>query len=148
VATGYAFSEAAGDFATMVKLTRTLAIIPTVITFAFVQLRLKRKEAVVNAQSDENMKANFSIKKIFPWFILGFVAMSVLASVVEIPAVVVINTKSISKFLMVAALAAIGLNTSFKDMKKSGIKPMIHGFIISVLVVIVALLVEVAMGLV
>ncbi len=32
VATGYAFSEAAGDFATMVKLTRTLAIIPTVLS--------------------------------------------------------------------------------------------------------------------
>ena len=35
VATGYAFSEAAGDFATMVKLTRTLAIIPTVVVFCF-----------------------------------------------------------------------------------------------------------------
>mgnify|MGYP003305868054 CR=1 FL=1 len=45
VASGYAFSEAAGDFATMVKLTRTLSIIPTVITFAFIQLRLKKKEA-------------------------------------------------------------------------------------------------------
>jgi uncharacterized membrane protein YadS len=49
---------------------------------------------------------------------------------------------------MVGALAAIGLNTSFADMKKSGIKPMIHGFIISALVVVVALLVEMAMGLV
>ena len=49
---------------------------------------------------------------------------------------------------MVCALAAIGLNTSFKDMKKAGIQPMIHGFIISALVVVVALLVEIAMGLV
>ena len=44
VATGYAFSEAAGDFSTMVKLTRTLSIIPTVLVFSFVSLRLKRKE--------------------------------------------------------------------------------------------------------
>ena len=50
--------------------------------------------------------------------------------------------------MMVCALAAIGVNTSFKDMKKAGIKPMIHGFIISALVVIVALLVEVTMGIV
>ena len=42
VATGYAFSEAAGDFATMVKLTRTLAIIPTVLVFAAISLRLKK----------------------------------------------------------------------------------------------------------
>ena len=148
VATGYAFSEAAGDFATMVKLTRTLSIIPTVITFAFIQLGLKKKEALKNAESGESLKANFSIKKIFPYFILGFVAMSVIASVFTIPSAVVTGTKSVSKFLMVSALAAIGLNTSFADMKKAGIKPMLHGFIISALVVVVALLVEIAMGLV
>ena len=148
VATGYAFSEAAGDFATMVKLTRTLAIIPTVITFALIQLRIKRKEALVNQQSGEGLKANFKLTKIFPWFILGFLAMSVVASVLPIPAAVVSGTKTTSKFLMVCALSAIGLNTSFSDMKKSGIRPMLHGFIISALVVIVALLVEMAMGIV
>jgi len=148
VATGYAFSEGAGDFATMVKLTRTLAIIPTVITFAFVQLRLKRKEALANSQNGSELKANFSIKKIFPWFILGFLAMSIVASVFSIPVTVVSGTKAASKFLMVCALAAIGLNTSFASMKKTGIRPMIHGFIISVLVVIVALVVEITMGIV
>ena len=148
VATGYAFSEGAGDFATMVKLTRTLAIIPTVITFAFVQLRLKRKEALDNGQNGSELKAKFSITKIFPWFILGFLVMSIVASVFPIPAAVVSCTKSASKFLMVCALAAIGLNTSFSSMKKAGIRPMIHGFIISVLVVIVALVVEIAMGIV
>ena len=148
VATGYAFSEGAGDFATMVKLTRTLAIIPTVITFAFIQLHLKRKEALANQQDGTALKANFSIVKIFPWFILGFLAMSVVASVLPIPAEVVSVTKRLSKFLMVCALAAIGLNTSFSSMKKAGIRPMIHGFIISALVVIVALLVEMGMGIV
>ena len=148
VATGYAFSEAAGDFATMVKLTRTLAIIPTVITFAFIQLNIKRKEAMANRQDSAQLKANFSVTKIFPWFILGFLAMSVVASIFPISAEVVALTKRISKFLMVCALAAIGLNTSFSSMKKSGIRPMIHGFIISALVVIVALVVEIAMGIV
>ena len=117
VAAGYAFSEGAGDFATMVKLTRTLAIIPTVVTFAFIQLHLKRKEAFANSQSGSELKANFSITKIFPWFILGFLAMSVVASVFPIPAAIVAGTKSASKFLMVCALAAIGLNTSFSSMK-------------------------------
>ena len=148
VATGYAFSEAAGDFATMVKLTRTLAIIPTVITFALIQLRLKKKEALMNSEDGSGLKANFKITKIFPWFILGFLAMSIITSVFSIPAPVVSETKSLSKFLMVSALAAIGLNTSFSSMKKSGIRPMIHGFIISALVVVVALLVEVGMGIV
>jgi uncharacterized integral membrane protein (TIGR00698 family) len=148
VATGYAFSEAAGDFATMVKLTRTLAIIPTVVTFAFIQLGIKRKEALAGNKDSSEIKAKFSIAKIFPWFILGFLAMSIVASIFSIPAALVSGTKSASKFLMVCALAAIGLNTSFSDMKKSGIRPMIHGFIISALVVIVALLVEIAIGVV
>ena len=148
VAAGYAFSEGAGDFATMVKLTRTLAIIPTVITFAFIQLNIRRREALANQQEGSDLKANFPIAEIFPWFILGFLAMSIVASILPIPAVAVSGTKGASKFLMVCALAAIGLNTSFASMKKSGIRPMIHGFIISALVVIVALLVEMAMGIV
>jgi len=131
-----------------VKLTRTLAIIPTVITFAFIQLNIKRKEALANQKDGKALKANFSIAKIFPWFILGFLAMSIVASIFPIPTEVVSGTKSASKFLMVCALAAIGLNTSFASMKKAGIRPMIHGFIISALVVIVALLVEMAMGIV
>ena len=49
---------------------------------------------------------------------------------------------------MVAALAAIGLNTQFKDMRASGIMPMVHGFVISALVVVVAIAVEYFMGLV
>lgn len=141
VAAGYAFSEAAGDFATMVKLTRTLSIIPTVIVFALIAARLERKkQAQQGAQGTGKKKLN--IVKIIPWFILGFLALTAINSFGLIPANVSSALKDISKFLMVAALAAIGLNTSFKDMKKSGIRPMIHGFIISALVVIVAIGVE------
>ncbi len=137
VAAGFAFSEAAGNYATMVKLTRTLAIIPTVVIFALINLHLKKKAALVS--SDE--KINVNIAKIFPWFILGFLAMSLLNSVGIISPAVGTACKDISKFLMVSALAAIGLNTSFRDMKKAGPGPMLHGFTISALVVVVALLV-------
>ena len=148
VATAYAFSEAAGDFATMVKLTRTLAIIPTVLVFAMIQLRLKRKEALAEAKDASELKSNFKLSKIFPWFILGFLAMAAITSIFNIPAEAVALTKRISKFLMVCSLAAIGLNTSFSSMKKAGVRPMLHGFIISALVVVVALLVEMGMGIV
>lgn len=142
VAAGYAFSEGAGDFATMVKLTRTLSIIPTVLIFSLVNLRLKRK-----ASADAEYK-KVNIGKLFPWFIVGFIGLAAVNSLGFIPETVSAACKDISKFLMVAALAAIGLNTSFRDMKKSGINPMIHGFIISALVVIVAIGVEWCMGLV
>ena len=74
--------------------------------------------------------------------------MAVINSIGLIPASVSTTLKGISKFLMVAALAAIGLNTDFREMKKSGLNPMIHGFIISALVVIVAITVEYFIGLV
>ena len=141
VATGYAFSEAAGDFATMVKLTRTLAIIPTVLVFAAISMHIKKKETAAGGVS-----VNVRMKSVFPWFILGFLAMSALCSLGLIPAAAASALKSVSKFLMVAALAAIGLNTSFKELYKSGAKPMLHGFIISLLVVLVAIAVEFCLG--
>ena len=86
------------------------------------------------------------MKSVFPWFILGFLAMSILCSVGVIPAGLATTLKSISKFLMVAALAAIGLNTNFAALCKSGATPMLHGFIISLLVVLVAIAVEYVRG--
>lgn len=147
VAAGYAFSEAAGDFATMVKLTRTLSIIPTVIIFAFIELNIKKKAALAKGAALEE-KANINFLTLFPWFIVGFLALAIINSVGLIPATLSATAKDLSKLLMVCALAAIGLNTSFKDMKKSGIAPMIHGFIISALVVIVAIVVEYFIGIV
>lgn len=144
VAAGYAFSEAAGDYATMVKLTRTLSIIPTVLIFALINVRLKKKAA----SGSPDIHAEVRFAKLFPWFILGFVGLVIVNSLGLIPAVISAGAKTVSKFLMVAALAAIGLNTSFKDMRKSGIAPMLHGFIISALVVIVAIGVEYMIGLV
>lgn len=144
VAAGYAFSEAAGDFAAMVKLTRTLVIIPTVIVFSLINIHIKSKKP--DEKSHKNIKVK--ITSLFPWFIAAFVGMSLLNSFGFFATDVSAGLKSISKFLMVSALAAIGLNTDFKEMKKSGISPLIHGFIISASVVVVAIVVEYFMGLV
>ena len=89
-----------------------------------------------------------NVLTLFPWFILGFLGLALFNSVGLIPAAASAFLKDLSKFLMVAALAAIGLNTDFREMQKAGLRPMLHGFIISALVVVVALLVEMAMGLV
>ncbi len=174
VAAGYAYSEAAGDFATMVKLTRTLSIIPVVLVFSFIHIRLKQKEMVTARQvvdhvaehgekyevsqtdkiadihlgKKEKLTGKINFLSLFPWFIVGFIGLAIINSFGIIPPVLSGGAKNLSKFLMVAALAAIGLNTSFKDMKKSGFKPMLHGFIISALVVVVAISVEWCMGLV
>ena len=142
VASGYAFSEAAGDFATMVKLTRTIAIIPTVLVFAWIGVRMKKKE--MQATGD-GKKVN--MMKIIPWFIGGFLLLAIANSVGLIPATVSGMMKSTSKFLMVTALAAIGLNTSLTDFKKAGLKPMFYGVTIDTLVTLTALAVIWCMGL-
>ena len=142
VASGYAFSEAAGDFAMMVKLTRTIAIIPTVLVFAYVGTRMKQKE--LQTQSG-GKKVN--ILKIIPWFICGFLALAIANSVGVIPVEVSGVMKGVSKFLMVSALAAIGLGTSIADFKKAGLAPMFYGITIDTLVTLTALAVIWCMGL-
>ena len=142
VASGYAFSEAAGDFATMVKLTRTIAIIPTVLVFAWVGVRVKKKELQA---SGDGGKVN--MMKIIPWFIGGFLLLAVINSLGWIPVELSGMMKSASKFLMVTALAAIGLNTSIVDFKNAGLRPMFYGVIIDTLVTLTALGVIWFMGL-
>ena len=142
VASGYAFSEAAGDFATMVKLTRTIAIIPTVLVFAWIGTRIKQKELKA---SGEGKKVN--LIKIVPWFICGFLMLAIINSVGLIPTNVSRIMKGTSKFLMVTALAAIGLNTSLLDFKKAGLRPMFYGITIDTLVTLTALVVIWCMGL-
>ena len=78
-------------------------------------------EAGGNAVKTGTDKLQVNMKSVFPWFILGFLALSALNSIGLIPAAAGSSLKDISKFLMVAALAAIGLNTSFRDMRKAGI---------------------------
>ncbi len=53
---------------------------------------------------------------------------------------------SVSKFCMIMALSAIGLSTSFKDLKNIGPKPMILGFVVDTLVVFVSMGVLLLMG--
>ena len=141
VASGYAFSEAAGDFATMVKLTRTIAIIPTVLVFAWIGVRMKKKEL----QAAGGKKVDLT--KIIPWFIGGFLLLALANSIGLIPAPLAAVMKSASKFLMVTALAAIGLNTSLTDFKKAGLAPMFYGITIDTLVTLTALAVIFFMGL-
>ncbi len=145
VAAGYAFSDAAGAFSVIVKLTRTLSIIPTVLIFSFINERINAKEAA-RAGGATVARKKISFKKIFPYFILMFLAMVAIKSTGIVPDIVSKNIEILSKFFMVMALGAIGLKTSFKEVSRSGFKPMLHGFIISALVVVVSFVVQMFMG--
>ena len=108
------------DLATVVKLTRTLAIIPITLVLAFVRARRERKSELPGAK--------FEFRKIFPFFILFFVLASVATTVFHLPAAVTGPIKELSKFLIVMAMAAIGLNTHIVKLVKTGGKPIFMGF--------------------
>ena len=135
VAAGYAFSELAGALATIVKLTRTLFIVPIVIIFSFIYARKSRKQGI----SNEHQKIH--ITKIFPWFILGFIACIGVRSLNILSDDWVLSISSISKILMATALGAIGLKTSFNEVTSVGVKPMVAAIIIDVSVVIISFVV-------
>lgn len=149
LAAASAFSQSAVDYATMVKMTRTLSIIPVVLIFSLISVRIKKKEAQAAVAEGEEVnveKKKVNIMKLIPWFIFGFVAMSLIKTFFNISDDISSVTKDISGFLMIIALAGIGLKTNIKEVKSGAKRPMIHGFIISALVVIVALVVQILLG--
>lgn len=149
VAAGYAFSDAAGQFAVIVKLTRTLSIIPVVLIFSFINTRIEmKKKAALSSMTGNTTdhREKVDLAKIFPWFILLFLAMVAMKSTGIVPMVLSDGLTRLSKFLMVMALGAIGLKTNFSHVAKSGFKPMLHGFIISLLVVVVSFFVQMSLG--
>ena len=109
------------DTAAIVKMTRTLAIIPITLVLAFLRTRQEEK-------SVQGTGVTVSLKKIFPWFVLFFVLASVVTTLLPLPAAVTGFLKSASKFFIVMAMAAIGLNTDVVKLVRTGGKPIFMGF--------------------
>lgn len=100
------------DKAVTVKLTRTLAIIPITLVLAFMRTRKEK--------NSENSK-KVSFKSIFPFFILYFIAATIITTVavnIGINVSVFNPIKELSKFFIVLAMAAIGLNTNIVELVK------------------------------
>lgn len=109
------------ESATVVKLTRTLAIIPITLVLACWQMHLARK-------AGGDAKSTFSLKRAFPMFVLFFVLASVITTVFQLPVSITAPIKELSKFFIVMAMAAIGFNTDIVELVKKGGKPIALGF--------------------
>ena len=112
------------EYATIVKLTRTLAIIPITLVLAFWRTwQAKRGGSATSG--------TFSLKKVFPFFIVFFVLASVITTLSTMagadPAWFQ-PFKELSKFFIIMAMAAIGLNTDIVKLVKTGGKPIFMGF--------------------
>ncbi len=136
VAAGYAFSEAAGNFAIVVKLTRTLSIVPVVLIYSIIQVRSTRSATA------HEQHIPFSLRAVFPWFILAFLGVVLLQSVGAFNEELTQIIASIGKFCMVMALGAIGLRTDARQLLRSGLRPMMLGLIVSTAVVVVSYVIQ------
>lgn len=123
VAAATAWSTAAGNntalaFATIVKLTRTLLIVPVTLVLALYTARNSRAESGISA---------FRFSSIFPWFVLWFVLASLANTFAGIPDQVSHSLVETGKFMITMAMAAIGLNTNIVKLVKNGLKPIFLG---------------------
>lgn len=129
------------DKAVTVKMTRTLAIIPITLVLAFA--RAKKQKS--------NNAGKINNKKIFPFFILFFIGASIITTIAVscgVSADLFDPLKTLSKFLIVMAMAAIGMNTNIVKLVKSGAKPIFLGFCCWVSITGVSLLLQHVMGLI
>jgi uncharacterized membrane protein YadS len=129
------------DTAVTVKLTRTLAIIPITLVLAFIRTKKEK-----NNDSYEN---KVSLKQIFPMFILYFIAASVITTIATslgVSSSIFAPIKELSKFFIVLAMAAIGLNTDIVKLVKTGGKPIVMGFSCWIGITAVSLLMQHVLG--
>lgn len=132
------------DKAVTVKLTRTLAIIPITLFLAFLQTKQK------NNNSENSTEQNkFSLKKVFPFFILWFILASVITTVTTnfgVNPAIFSPLKNLSKFFIIMAMSAIGLNTDIVKLVKTGAKPLLLGASCWIGITTVCLLLQKVMG--
>lgn len=127
------------DKAVTVKLTRTLAIIPIVLVLALLRTR----------SGEGNNGQKVSLRQVFPFFILYFIAASLITTIaVSLGADIAVFSpiKTLSKFFIVLAMAAIGLNTDIVKLVKTGGTPLIMGACCWVGITAVSLIMQHAMG--
>ena len=91
-----------------------------------------------------------SLKQIFPMFILYFIAASIITTIsvsCGVDSGIFSPVKELSKFFIVLAMAAIGLNTDIVKLIKTGGKPILMGFCCWAGITAVSLIMQHLMGL-
>jgi uncharacterized integral membrane protein (TIGR00698 family) len=135
VAAGSVYGTDAGQHAVVVKLTRTLFIIPICIGLAL----WRRRRASVRARVPR-------ITHMVPWFLVAFVAASALVSVVPPSAAVRDAFNALALFLIATALVGIGLTTDLAGVRATGPRPLLLGAGLWVIVSVSSLLLAAASG--
>jgi uncharacterized integral membrane protein (TIGR00698 family) len=136
VAAGYSYGPAAGDHATIVKLTRATLIIPMCLVLAAIEAWRHKK----------NGGGDLDLRKVIPWFILWFVVASAVSTAGLIPDVWQPAIRLGAKLLIIVALTAIGLSADLRRMAATGFRPIALGLGVWAAVALSSLAVQYATG--
>ena len=116
---GFAIGKSAGDVAITVKLARVALLTPGLIFMTYLTQR----------SAEGNWKRYFKL----PWYLIGFIIVTFVVSVVDIPKPVLKDIEYTGKVILTVAMAAIGLNVSFKKLLQAGSRGLRFGLVMFVL---------------
>ncbi len=142
VATGFAFSQAAGEVATVVKLTRNTLMAPVIVLIGIWWAQASARSLSASGIASKQLK----LTKIFPYFVLGFLAMAVLNTFGIFPKPVVAQVNNVASFLILMALSGVGLGTNLGQMRKTGLRPFYLGLLAAAMVASLSLGLITALG--
>lgn len=132
VAAGFAFSEQAGEIATVVKLVRTLMIVPACIGLILFRYRTLH-------QTSGNKLSLEQVRSIVPQFVIWFILAVIVATFVPIPTDVTHGLKQVARIMMTMALAAVGLSLNFKQLRTAGLPAILLGGITWLAVILISI---------
>ena len=119
VAAGLAYGDAAAAHAVIVKLTRTLMIVPISLALAFIAMRRDTGESPLR-----------TARRAFPWFILFFIAASAARTVGLVGAGATPTITHAGLILTTVAMAAVGLSSDLREMRAAGPRPLLLGALV------------------
>ncbi|MBV8154459.1 MAG: putative sulfate exporter family transporter [Candidatus Eremiobacteraeota bacterium] len=117
VAAAFAYGTAAGSTAIVVKLTRTLLIVPMVLFYAWKTIAARGGRGI-------------AWSRIVPWFVLWFLAAAALNTFGAIPPALHAPLQRVALFTIVVALAGVGLGSDPERIKAAGLRPLLLGAIL------------------
>lgn len=140
VAAGYMYGEVAGQVSTVAKLTRNIFMAPAVFLIGLWYMKKKLKKV-------EGLSKKTKYSKAIPFFLFGFLALAIIRTIGDgtsfLPAFqwmwFVQQVNELGKFLVLIAMAGIGLNTRLDSMRQIGPKPFLVGLVASILLAIISL---------
>jgi uncharacterized integral membrane protein (TIGR00698 family) len=136
VAAASTYGSSATDYAVVVKLTRTLMIIPICLGLA----------ALTHTGERDDGGLLRRVTRLVPWFLVGFIVLAALNSLGWVPSAAHAPLRDASVFLITLALAAIGLRTDVAGLRRAGSRPLLLGLLLWVAVAVTSLVLQWAAG--